>query len=98
MAFVVYLFTRNNISAHVFVNSVVMIIIVVVLFMLNKYPPPPLCLSINCISAIYVIYLVHMKVLDLMVANWGHISLLNWLLVTIIVTIIVNRIKIILNI
>lgn len=98
MAFVVYLFTRNNISAHVFVNSVVMIIIVVVLFMLNKYPPPPLCLSINWISAIYVIYLVHMKVLDLMVANWGHISLLNWLLVTIIVTIIVNRIKIILNI
>ena len=80
-----------------FVNSVVMIIIVVVLFMLNKYPPP-LCLSINWISAIYVIYLVHMKVLDLMVANWGYISLLNWLLVTIIVTIIVNRIKIILNI
>ena len=36
----IYLFTRNNISAHVFVNSVVMIITVMSLFMLNKYPPP----------------------------------------------------------
>lgn len=93
----IYLFTRNNISAHVFVNSVVMIITVMSLFVLNKRPLH-MCLSVRWLSAVYVIYLVHMKVLELMVANWGHIPLLNWLLVTVIVTMIINRIKIILNI
>lgn len=49
----IYLFTRNNISAHVFVNSVVMIITVMSLFMLNKYPPPIYML----VNGLFVCYL-----------------------------------------
>lgn len=93
----IYMLTRNNISAHIFVNATVMFVIVVSLFLLNKYTLP-YKLTPFLISAIYVLYLVHMKVLDLMVANWGHVSLFNWAVITIIVTNVVNQLRMILKV
>ena len=92
----IYVLTRNNISAHIFVNSVVMFVVVVSLFFLNNWSPF-YKLSSFFISATYVLYLVHMKVLELMVANWGHISLFNWAVVTIIVTLVVNKLKVVIK-
>lgn len=38
------------------------------------------------VSGIYVLYLTHFKVLDLMTTLWGYIPFWSWMLLTIVVT------------
>ena len=45
------------------------------------------------IDATYMIYLVHFKVLELMVENWGHIAFWVWALMTVVMTIVFTSLK-----
>lgn len=45
------------------------------------------------IDATYMIYLVHFKVLELMVENWGYIPFWVWALMTVVMTIIFTSLK-----
>lgn len=45
------------------------------------------------IDATFLVYLVHFKVLDLLVSNWGHISFWIWALVTVVMTIVFTSLK-----
>lgn len=45
------------------------------------------------IDATFMVYLVHFKVLDLLVSNWGHIPFWVWALLTVVVTFVFTSLK-----
>lgn len=83
---------KDSVPAHVFVNAVFMLVVMTIVFKLSEITPP-LCVSNYWLSASFVLYIVHFKVLDYMVANWGYISFWSWALVTFTVMMVVNQIK-----
>lgn len=88
--------TKMNIIAHGILNSIVTAAVLAVVYALNR--ATPIRLPKACISGNYMIYLIHMKVLTFMVAEWGHISFGSWALTSIVVTVIFTYIKGILKI
>lgn len=96
---VLYILMHDSVSAHIFVNSFTMIVVVSIVFILNSFKMPKrMLMSSNLVSATYLLYIVHMKVLVLMVENLGYISFYSWAIVTIITTILLNRLKLLLKI
>lgn len=87
---VLFVLTKSPDSAHGVVNCAIVIAVVLTICKLDtivrlSFPQLPN----GIISGIYVIYIVHFKVLDFMVTNYGHISFLSFVLVTALVVMIV---------
>lgn len=76
-----FLLLKDADAAHGVVNCLVVDVVLGMIYLLN---PPQLPRML--ILATFIIYIVHMKVLELLVANWGHISFLLWAIVSLIVT------------
>lgn len=87
----IYLIIRDNGVAHGILNCGVLLVALGVIYKLSKITPP--ILPNYIIQATFVIYIVHFKVLDFMVANWGHIPFWSWTLATIVVTMLITAIK-----
>lgn len=87
-----FLITHDNIAAHIAVNAVVIIGVVSLVYVLNSITPP-LLLSSSWLSATFVLYIVHMKVLDVLTSQWGYISFTTYVLSVCVVVYQVNRIK-----
>lgn len=87
-----FVLTREADPAHGVLNCVILAITLLIIRVLQTITPPIL-LSAFTISATYTIYIVHFKVLDLMVANWGHISYWSWAATTMVVTIVITYIR-----
>ena len=94
MAFVYsiwFLITRDSNPAHGLVNSLTLLVVLLFVRVLDKRN---FTISLNSnqvsflLTVTFAVYLVHYKVLDLMVANWGYISFISWLFVTIVITLI----------
>ena len=87
----IYGWVRDSVPAHVVVNALFMLVLITIVCKLN--PPPPICVSNYWLSASFVLYIVHMKVLEFMVYHWGHIPFWSWAFATFVIMVIVNQIK-----
>lgn len=68
----IYLVLRDNHFAHGVTNGIIVLVMLYSIYGLNKITPP-IRLSGYMIDATFMVYLVHFKVLDFLVSNWGHI-------------------------
>lgn len=93
-----YLFTGSTKAAHGVINTLILAISLALITNLQKTQFATPQLVPFAISAIYIIYLVHYKVLILMVAKLGHIPLWSWALVTALTVIVFTHIKVCLKI
>jgi len=87
-----YVITKSPDPAHGVVNCGIVAFMLICLQCLTKFTPPH-HLPTFCMSATYTIYIVHMKVLEFMVAQWGYIPFWSWAGATILVTIVVTYIR-----
>ena len=88
---VAFLFTKESHVAHGVINCTFVCVVLIIMMLL---PAPPQSnssgqklLSQFIVPGTYMLYLVHHKVLTFMVWNWGYVSLLSWIMVTVLVTI-----------
>lgn len=92
---ILYFNTHTAKFAHGFINCIVLMSI---LILLRKFSSIYRIVVTNknrealLVSATFILYLVHFKVLDFMVQIGGHISFVSWAITTIFVTIIVGLI------
>lgn len=77
--------------AHATLNTIMLFIMVLMFKYINK--SPKISLSGIWLTSIYTIYIVHFKVLDFMVWQWGYISIFSWLVTTFVITLIVSYLR-----
>lgn len=88
---IIGILNRSNIIAHGALNSIVVSVILAGIYVLKI--PPILMLSDVFLSANLFVYLVHMKVLVLMIAIRGFIPFWSWALATVAATIVFTYLK-----
>lgn len=86
-----YIFVPTAEAAHATLNTVLLFFIVLMFKFINK--SPKISLSGIWLASIYTIYIVHFKVLDFMVWQWGYISIFSWLVTTFVITLIVSYLR-----
>ena len=88
---IIFITTRDTNFAHGTINCIIVCIALYCIYLMNT--PPLIRLTNIWLSAIYMIYIIHFKVLDLMTSIYGFIPFWSWALVTIIITIIFTYLK-----